>query len=535
MVFTLHRYIFREVLKVFCLAAVALTLMMSLGSILRPVQEYGVGPRQVIDLMVYFLPITLTFVLPMAALFATTLIYGRLSCDNELNACRASGISLLPLVYPGLLLAVIVAIANLLLSFYIMPAFVRRAETSLKDDARQILFRNIQRRGYYDLPPDDKYRIYADYADIKNNTLSGVVAAEVTEGGSIKRIITAENAKVSFNPHERFNEVRITAYNTHQMGPKEDSAFSAELLSLTAEFGSLLGDNIKFKNIDQMKKIRHDPMLFDPVAKLARKTYAQFTSELLAQNINETFASKTNRSFRLHSDRQILEFTANNCTVLDDNRLLLSDDVVIVQRPLNTVQPRRIYRCRKCYLDIEGDELAPTLTMDIRNATWEADQGTEHLLGRRVIRGLVVPAAVTDNFKTADVLGEITPQAISAALHAGPSEYLSGLENQLQRRIALTIARIDAETHSRLVFGVGCITLIMIGIGLGIILKGGHPLTAFAASAVPALALVVFMMMGRNITKNPDATVLSGITVMWAGLILLSVMALLLYHRLMKH
>ena len=46
MVFTLQRYIFRELLKVFTLAAVALTLMLSLGSILRPIQEYGAGPTQ---------------------------------------------------------------------------------------------------------------------------------------------------------------------------------------------------------------------------------------------------------------------------------------------------------------------------------------------------------------------------------------------------------------------------------------------------------------------------------------------------------
>ena len=50
MLFTLHRYIFRELLRVFILAVVALTLMLSLGSILQPVQEYGVGPRQVIHL-----------------------------------------------------------------------------------------------------------------------------------------------------------------------------------------------------------------------------------------------------------------------------------------------------------------------------------------------------------------------------------------------------------------------------------------------------------------------------------------------------
>ena len=60
MVFTLHRYIFRELLKVFLLAAVAMALILSLGIILRPIQDYGVGPRQVVHLIGYFLPITLS-------------------------------------------------------------------------------------------------------------------------------------------------------------------------------------------------------------------------------------------------------------------------------------------------------------------------------------------------------------------------------------------------------------------------------------------------------------------------------------------
>jgi hypothetical protein len=544
MVFTLHRYIFREVLKVFCLAAVALTLMMSLGSILRPVQEYGVGPGQVIYLMAYFLPITLTFVLPMAALFATTLVYGRLANDNELDACKASGISLLPLVYPGLALAIIVATANLLLSFYVMPIFVHRAESSLKDNARQILFRNVQRKGYYRLPPDERYLIYADNADIRNDVLSGVVAVEVADNGSIKRIITAETAKVTFNPHEKFNEVRITAHNTNQMGPAEEAGFSAEWLSLTAEFGSLLGDNIGFKKIDEMKQIRLDPMLFDPVARLARKVYAQFTAELLAQEINKTIAPNANKSFRLHSDRQLVDLTAKNCTILDEKRLQLADDVMIIERQLNSDEPRQILRCQRAFLDIEGDELTPTLTLDIRNAKWtsagsvelQTNQSSGELLGRHILRGLVLPAAVTDHFKTAGILNEITPLAISAALLAGPSAQLTMMQNQLQRQITRTLSQIMAETHSRLVFGIGCITLVMTGIGLGIILKGGHLLTAFAASAVPAMVLITCIMMGKNIAKNPGAAIASfGIILMWAGLVVLSVSTLVLYRRLLRH
>ena len=132
MIFTLQRYIFRELFRVFILATIGLTLILSLGGILQPVQEYGVGPRQVIHILLYFMPITLTFVLPMAALFASALTYGRFAGDNELDACRASGVSLATLVYPGLTLAILVAIANLILSFHVMPYFVHRAERSLK-------------------------------------------------------------------------------------------------------------------------------------------------------------------------------------------------------------------------------------------------------------------------------------------------------------------------------------------------------------------------------------------------------------------
>jgi len=547
MVFTLHRYIFREVFKVFVLAVVALTLMMSLGSILRPVQEYGVGPRQVVHLMGYFLPITLTFVLPMSALFAAALVYGRLASDNELDACRASGISLPTLVYPGLTLAIMVTIANLILSFHVMPAFVHRAEKSLKDDAKQILFRNIQRRGYYKLPPDGRYRIYADLADSQNDTLSGVVIAEV-KANEIKKIITAESANVHFNPHKRFNEVQITAYNTYQMGLEDEAGFSAEWLLLTTEFGSLLGDDIKFKKIDEMKRIRLDLMRFYPIAKLARRTYAQFTAELLAQDIAAKISgsemvnpptlqpsNRPNSFYKLHSDRKLIEFTASRCSVQDEKKVQLSGEVVVVEYDVASRQPLLTLRCTKALLHIEGDELAPTLTMDLYNAAWQRADGSEGLAARHIIRGLILPTAVTDKFKTEDVLEVVSPASTCSALQKGPSSRLKGLQYKLQRKIRSTLAQIKAEIHSRLVFGIGCVSLIMISIGLGIILKGGHLLSAFGVSSVPAAVLIVCIMMGKNITKNPNAQAGSGIVLMWMGLVLLTLLVVLVYRKLLKN
>ncbi len=539
MVFTLHRYVFRELLKVFVPTAIALTLILSLGSILRPVQEYGVGPGQVVHLMGYFLPIVLTFVLPMAALFAAALVYGRFASDNELDACRASGISLLTLVYPGLALAIIVAIANLILSFHVVPTFVHRAEKSLKANAKQILFRNIQRKGYYELPPEGQYIIYADQVNPKNDTLSGVVITKVKDN-QIKAVYAAERAKIYFNPQLRFYEVQITAYNTYQIGAEGGRSISIGKFSRRMEFGSLLGDDIKFKKIDEMKKIRDvDVTLFYPIAKLAREIYSQFTAESLAEDISDQITDEPNGFYKLYSAERLVEFTASRCNMGEGKEIELSGNIVVVEYDAASKKRLRTFECQKASLHLEGDELAPTLTMELDNPEWKRVEGPEGVaMGWLRIRGLIIPKYVSDianKFATEDGLDAKKLASQSSALHKGQSLKLSRLKNELQSEIQDTLAEIEAEIHSRLVFGIGCVSLIMIGIGLGIFLRDGHLLSAFGASSLPAAVLVVCIMMGKNITKNPDASAGSGIVLMWGGLVVLSLLAIMLYRRLLKN
>ncbi len=534
MVFTLQRYIFWELFRVFVLAAVALMLMLSLGSILRPIQEYGAGPVQAIHLMGYFLPITLTFILPMAALFAASLVYGRFAADNELDACRASGISLPTLVYPGLALAIMVAIANLILSFYVTPAFVQRAQKSLKADAKQMIFRNIQRKGFY-RPPDGRYLIYADQVVAQKDTLLGVIITELKDN-RIERTIAAESAIIKFNPHKRFNEVQVTAYNTYQTGDNE-AGFSMKRISLTKEFPTLLSDDIKFKKIDEIKAIRFDPMLFYPVAKIAYEAYSQFTAELLAQDINTALSSDPNAVYRLYGGRSRsgIEFKTRKCEVKNRRKVELSDVLLTEADPSDDKRVLTL-EAQEAWLYIEGEELSPTLTMELVNATWQKIDGSKGITRRHLVRGLVLPKSVTDIFTGGNVLEVLNPAYVSSTLKKNPEANFIAVQNELRKKIQRTLIEIKAEMHSRLVFGLGCVIMILIGIGLGIIKKGGHLLTAFGASCIPAAVLIVFIMMGKNISKNQTvATANLGLLLMWVGLVLLAILAYGIYRKLLRN
>jgi lipopolysaccharide export LptBFGC system permease protein LptF len=548
MPYTLHRYILRELMRIFILAVVALTLILSLGSILQPVQEYGAGPRQVIYLMVYFLPITLTFVLPIAALFAGALVYGRFAGDNELDACRASGISILTLIRPGLHLAIAVAIANLLLSFLVMPKFVHLAEQSLKADAKQMLFRNIQKKGFYEMPSDNRYQylIYADIADSRSDTLWGIIVTKV-ENGRIEQVITAESASITFATNQGTSQVQIIARNAYQMDA--EGVVTLDSAPVTQDFSSLLGDDIAFKRIDEMRKIQEDLTYFEPIAQKAKETFAQLAIELLAEQIQAKISEKAATGteslttaeqekfyFDLPGEPNCVRFTATQCSV-KEKKINLTGEITAVEYAPGSRRPIHTLKSSQAYVTLEVEGSKAIIEMDIRNAQID---GSNQLKMRHIIQGLRLPEIVetiTSRFITES--GTLSTQRLTGDLTVlarfKPTSRLSEMQSGLRRLIQKTSLEIKAEIHSRIVFAAGCIAMILIGIGLGIIRRDGHLLSAFGASCIPAAVLIVCIMSGKQLTKNLGAQAFSGVMVMWAGLGFLCLVALLIYYKLMKN
>lgn len=534
MVFTLHRYIFRELFRVFLLTTISLTLMLSLTMMLQPMQNLGINPGQALHLFGYFLPITLTFVLPMAALFASALTYGRFAGDNELDACKASGISLATLIYPGLCLAVAVAITSLILSFYIVPAFVHRTEKAIKANAKQILFRNIQRKGYYEIG-DSGLRVYADHADPVNDILTGVIVTKSkNETHEITKLITAKTAKVIIDTKHESNEITIVAQQCYQIDEFGSQTYSSQF-SVKDEFPPILSDNIKFQKIDRIKEIQNDMMQFHPVRELALIARAQLAAELLTDQINKKIAKQNDNYFQFANEAKIFMFTAKNCNATSDRKIEMVGPITLYE--VNRFQPNKLictYTSNEGFIKIKDDSLNSRLAIVLKNPRWDLGGGIAGIAPRKAIANLTLPENITAKLKEKTLLKNI--DSITKTLQTNPTEDLKTKLKELHRKEWTTGKAVISEVHSRLVFGIGCIAIILISIALGIIFRGGHLLSAFGASAIPAGALIIFIMSGKELTKTKNVAIpeMAGIAVMWSGIVVLSILTLILYRKLTK-
>jgi lipopolysaccharide export system permease protein len=106
----LTKYVLNEILRIFAVALVSLTLIMILFGLVREVLQQGLGPAQVVQLLPYILPNALVFAVPGTILLAVSIVFGRMSASNEVVAVKALGIHPWVLVWPAFLLAFVLSL-----------------------------------------------------------------------------------------------------------------------------------------------------------------------------------------------------------------------------------------------------------------------------------------------------------------------------------------------------------------------------------------------------------------------------------------
>lgn len=120
----LRQYILNECIIPFAIALGVLTSVFLLGylpQLANKVINKGVGLDSMLLVFLYNVPVLLGYTLPIAALAAVILTFGRLSSDNEIIAIRASGIPLHRLLMPLVMIGVLFSLALLILNDKVIP------------------------------------------------------------------------------------------------------------------------------------------------------------------------------------------------------------------------------------------------------------------------------------------------------------------------------------------------------------------------------------------------------------------------------
>src|SRR5436190_9621308 len=128
----LDRYIFREILFPSLIALVALTFVAFLafsreiGWLLELIIRQSATAQDVWAIVAAYIPNVLTFTIPMAVLVGILTGFGRISSDSEAIAFRASGVSMVRLLLPVMLLGLIACGTSLAINASFAPGKAAR-------------------------------------------------------------------------------------------------------------------------------------------------------------------------------------------------------------------------------------------------------------------------------------------------------------------------------------------------------------------------------------------------------------------------
>ena len=152
------RYLVRELLVSF-LAAVAILLLVTIGATVADLLNKIAHGRVAADLLMALIGLrtvdSLTLLVPLAIFLGVQLAYGRLYRESEMAVFAASGLSIVGLVRPLLLLGVPLTILMAAISFWLAPAAVRQSQTLQEEASRSLIVAGLEPGRFVELPNND--------------------------------------------------------------------------------------------------------------------------------------------------------------------------------------------------------------------------------------------------------------------------------------------------------------------------------------------------------------------------------------------
>ena len=152
----LDKYIISETLPVFIIANVFSVFLLLMDKILDLADLFftrGIPGVIIIQTILYYLPSFLVITIPISALFAMLLTFGRLSGDSEIVAMRAAGAGYGAMLRPTIVVGTAAVLLGVLMSTYLMPLGSRLAVDNINMMTKMVSVEGMREKELYEEIP----------------------------------------------------------------------------------------------------------------------------------------------------------------------------------------------------------------------------------------------------------------------------------------------------------------------------------------------------------------------------------------------
>jgi lipopolysaccharide export system permease protein len=257
---TLHLYLARQMLATLGMTVFVFTLVLLLGNVIKEILEMIIRRQATLGVALHgillLIPYVLAFSLPIGMLTASLLVFGRFSADQELTAARASGISLMSLITPVLLLSVAVSGLCAWLNFDIAPAS-RTAYHELLYSAQTNHPANVLRSG--ESVPFGDTTVWVAKVDEDGTNLHHIFVSKWTQKGELKKWAEGPSGRLLRNPTN--NEITLIVSNASAWEDGVPAASSADLplpISLDSQAKAFLTIPVSDMTFVQLREKLHE-------------------------------------------------------------------------------------------------------------------------------------------------------------------------------------------------------------------------------------------------------------------------------------
>lgn len=564
-------YISLELWRLVFLTLGVLVVVLAFAVAIKPLADGKIGPVEALRFMALATVPMLQYALPFAAGFGATLAYHRLSADNEVIAAHASGVSHRSILAPALIAGTILAGVMVLLSQQMIPAFLKSMEQMITQDVAKVLVNSIERRqavAFNDIRlfADSVVRVQPreDSGASDEFVLYRVCVLRVDDKGSVREDFTASQAHVwVMKPgtmptlsNEGEDSIVVIVKIDDPIGNQPGRLFSRGESYVQPLFpGKSFKDDPKFHTYSDLRALREEPDRIDWIDSLRSELAARLITKRVSEEMQLQLA-KSSRLVMLDGQGRRMTISASGMT-WDGKRWDLepqrSTDSIDIEIKREEKAARDATQAAVTRLSAPEASLTPSFRMSASPAerlvfellvrdgvvrgldsATNSREAAVASIPDRSYRDLTFPvgafADLADKHKTP--LKQLVHLVEQRVALTGPDPFLTDKKNELVNKVEKLDREIVSKQHERMAMAAACLVMVVTGAITAVQLSQSLPLTVYLWSFFPALAALITISTGQQVTHDKG---LWGLIILWGGVGMLGVYGALGYARLARH